>query len=37
MSDRNLLFIVEGEADEPVFIRRLFKTCYSSQEYKTYT
>lgn len=37
MSDRNLLFIVEGESDEPVFLRQLFKTCYSSQEYETYT
>lgn len=37
MSNRNILFIVEGEADEPVFIKKLFKVCYSKQNYKTYT
>lgn len=37
MRDRNLLFIVEGESDEPAFIRRLFQTCYRRQGYKTYT
>lgn len=37
MSDRNLLFIVEGEADEPKFIRHLFRICYPRQTYKTYT
>lgn len=37
MSERNLLFIVEGEADEPTFIRRLFRVCYAQQSYRTYT
>lgn len=37
MSSRNLLFVVEGENDEPAFLRRLFLTCYPSQSYQTYT
>ena len=37
MSKRNFLFIVEGETDEPIFLKRLFSKCYSKQEYKIYT
>lgn len=36
MPNRNALFIVEGNSDEPIFIRRLFEKCYAKQEYKTY-
>ena len=35
--ERNVLFIVEGERDEPIFIRKLFSTCFKKQGYNTYT
>lgn len=37
MSDRKILFVVEGLSDEPKFIRRLLQVCYSSQQFKTYS
>lgn len=37
MPERSILFIVEGEQDEPAFIRRLFKICYPKQQYTTYS
>ena len=37
MSDRKILFVVEGLNDEPKFIRKLLQVCYSSQQFKTYS
>lgn len=37
MPDHKFLFIVEGDADEPRFIKQLFSKCYSSVDFKTYT
>ena len=37
MSDRRILFVVEGLNDEPKFIRRLLQVCYSTQQFKTYS
>lgn len=37
MPDHNFLFIVEGDTDEPRFIKQLFQKCYSSVKFKTYT
>lgn len=37
MPDRKFLFIVEGDSDEPAFIKKLFSKSYSNQEYKIYT
>ncbi len=36
MSNKNILFIVEGENDESDFISRLFKVCYKNQTYQFY-
>lgn len=37
MPEHNFLFVVEGDADEPRFIKQLFQKCYSSVPFKTYT
>ena len=37
MSRKNLLFITEGEIDEPKFIDKYFKKCYPNIEYNYYT
>lgn len=36
MSDRKILFIVEGEVDEPKFIKKIFDICASRQVYEFY-
>lgn len=36
MAERKLLFIVEGENDEPKFLQRLLKVCYAKQGYQIY-
>ena len=37
MLDRSFLFIVEGETDEPAFIKQMFQKCYPQLLYKTYS
>lgn len=37
MSKRDLLFITEGEIDEPKFIEKFFKKCISNVEYSIYS
>ena len=37
MIDKKVLFILEGDNDEPSFVRRLMEKCYSRINYKTYT
>lgn len=37
MSKRNLLFITEGEIDEPKFIEKFLKKCMSGVEYSIYS
>ena len=37
MSKKNLLFITEGENDEPIFIDKVFKKCYPNIEYNYYS
>lgn len=36
MSNHKILFIIEGENDEPIFLQRLLSTCLGSQEYEIY-
>ena len=36
MSKRKLLFITEGEIDEPKFIDKVFSKCYPNIEYDYY-
>lgn len=36
MNKRNLLFITEGEIDEPRFIKKFFKKCLPNVEYNIY-
>lgn len=37
MSKRRLLFITEGDVDEPAFINKIFSKCYPSVEYEYYS
>lgn len=37
MSRRKLLFITEGDVDEPAFIDKVFEKCYPNVEYKYYS
>ena len=37
MSKRKLLFITEGDVDEPAFIDKIFEKCYPNVEYKYYS
>lgn len=37
MSKRKLLFITEGDVDEPAFIDKVFEKCYPNVEYKYYS
>ena len=37
MNKRKLLFITEGEVDEPEFIDKIFKKCYPNIEYEYYS
>lgn len=37
MGKRKLLFITEGEIDEPAFIDKIFEKCYPNVEYKYYS
>lgn len=36
MSKRKVLFITEGDVDEPAFIDKVFEKCYPNVEYKYY-
>lgn len=37
MVERKLLFICEGDIDEPNFINRLMEKCFSSCKYEIYS
>ena len=37
MNKKNLLFITEGECDEPKFIRKMLRKCFSNVEYNIYS
>ena len=37
MSRKKLLFITEGEIDEPKFIEKVFHKCYPNIEYEYYS
>lgn len=36
MPKHRFLFIVEGDHDEPAFVKQLFKKCYASVEFQTF-
>ena len=37
MTERKILLIVEGEVDEPAFIKRFFEVCHKNQRYAIYS
>lgn len=37
MQNNKVLFIVEGESDEVRFLKRMFHTCFSNQNYEIYS
>lgn len=37
MNKKDLLFITEGEKDEPIFIEKMLKKCITNVEYKIYS